>query len=131
MTKPIQLMHPDGHVDIVNPGQTKTIGRSRGCDISALESHVSGSHATISYERNKTAYVWDNGSTNGTYIQRGHETIKVIEKTQLFVGDIIYLSNRYHLTLEGSIDTIAKESEEQRLRRRDTEVIDPKEVDTQ
>lgn len=80
-----------------------TIGRHIDCDICYQNTHVSRHHARLIWD-NKRWYILDDGSVNGTYVNRkkiavappnATEAEKLRYKTPLTLGDVIYIVGLY------------------------------------
>ncbi len=125
--KPAVLTDLESNQEYVLPedNKPKKIGRRPDCDISLSYRTVSGYHATIIHEKGGSVYIWDNNSTNGTYITRGNtnEEIDVQEntrqlktRTQVFKGDVIRLGKNTRLKLDTrDVEAERKAKEKQKL----------------
>ena len=69
------------------------IGRSSDCHVCVSQESVSLQHCRIYAERDKTCYIFDLDSSNGTLLVRGETRIKVEGREELKNGDVMILGN--------------------------------------
>ncbi|MCD8294659.1 MAG: FHA domain-containing protein [Clostridia bacterium] len=73
----------------------KTVGRLPGNDIVISQPDVSGTHAFLIRRKDGTVMIFDNNSTNGTYVNGRKVTSAMLQK-----GDRVTLANKYPLNWE-------------------------------
>ena len=115
--------NPKCNISTLNP---KTLDSAYGNDKKHAAGHVSGIHFHISYDSDGYVYVWDNGSTNGLYIQSGEDEpiLRVHKKTRIFPGTSIFASIEYEFFLrEEKIDLHAQKKAEERAGTDTTQIL--------
>jgi pSer/pThr/pTyr-binding forkhead associated (FHA) protein len=120
---------------------TFTVGRNLRCSIPTLNPKtlnsrytnnqkriagcVSGIHFYIRYSSDGNVYVWDNGSTNGLYIQssENEQILRVHKKTAITPGTTIFASTSYTFLLRKKIDADAQQSAEEKASTETTQIL--------
>jgi pSer/pThr/pTyr-binding forkhead associated (FHA) protein len=69
-------------------------GTDPGCDVRVDDQYVSNRHARVYEDGDGRVWVEDLGSTNGTYVQRGSARWKVVLRSDLRPGDVLWLGAR-------------------------------------
>lgn len=72
---------------------TATIGRDSTCTMPLADSALSGHHASL--QVGETVRIVDSGSTNGTWVHRGHTRWRVRRATALMPGDVVRLGRTW------------------------------------
>lgn len=75
-----------------NAKEHRTIGRGPDSQIQFAYNDVSGSHAILCKMMNGDVVIFDNGSTNGTFVNGERVTSRVLKS-----GDVVMIANKYQL----------------------------------
>jgi FHA domain-containing protein len=92
-------LRPSATPEVLSPGQTLLIGRSRSSDLTLEDDRVSRRHCELELRRDGRLLVRDLGSTNGTFI--GGEPL--LEEASLHVGQILRLGTGALLEVRGGM----------------------------
>lgn len=75
-----------------NAKEYKTIGRNPDSQIQFSYNDVSGSHAILCRMMNDDVMIFDNSSTNGTFVNGERVTSRILKP-----GDVVMIANKYQL----------------------------------
>lgn len=100
----------------INEKGAYIFGRVELCDFILEHPTVSRFHAVIQFNTDGTAYIYDLGSTHGTFINKNQVTKRVY--VELHVGDVVRfgLSTRLYI-LQGPNDLMPPEADLERIRK--------------
>lgn len=71
--------------------QEWVVGKENTCDVRVEDIYVSNRHAIVHIDNEYNYWVQDLGSTNGTWIRRGTDTIRVYTPRRIYQGDTLII----------------------------------------